>query len=135
MVLRLVAVNRLPAQCNVEPLSYPLTPLTKPQCRQDPNLGKYKDRLLGPKKDKYKVCSLLNKAQPNFGSSAAFSCQFCQALRYQNRSKGLVWHYIDIDAMVGGYSFLKKKSTLPSFFKPTWGRQVLLSKKGFHPLC
>ena len=62
--------------------------------RQDPNLGEDKGGLLGPKKDKYKVCSLLNKAPPNFGSSAAFSCQFCQALRYQNRSKGLVWHYI-----------------------------------------
>ena len=60
--------------------------------------------LLGPKKDKYKVCSLLNKAPPNFRSSAAFSCQFCQALRYQNRSKGLVWHYINIDAM-GVYMF------------------------------
>ena len=55
--------------------------------------------LLGPKKDKYKVCSLLNKAPSNFGSLAAFSCQFCQALRYQNRSKGFVWHYINIDAM------------------------------------
>ena len=43
--------------------------------------------------DKYKVCSLHNKAPPNFGSSAAFSCQFCQALRCQNRSKGLVCHY------------------------------------------
>ena len=62
--------------------------------RQDPNLGEDKDGLLGPKKDKYKVCSLLNKAPPNFGSSAAFSCQF-----YQNRSKGLVCHYINIDAM------------------------------------
>ena len=61
--------------------------------RQDPNLGEDKDGLLGPKKDKYKVCSLLNKAPPNFGSSAAFSCQFCQAHRYQNRSKGLVCRY------------------------------------------
>ena len=67
--------------------------------RQNPNLGEDKDGLLGPKKGKYKVCSLLNKAPPNFGSSAAFSCQFCQALRYQNRSKGLVCHYINIDAM------------------------------------
>ena len=53
-------------------------------------LGEDKDGLLGPNKDKYKVCSLLNKAPSNFGSSAAFVCQFCQALRYQNRSKGLV---------------------------------------------
>ena len=60
--------------------------------RQDPNLGEDKDGLLGPKKGKYKVCSLLNKAPPNFGSSAAFSCQFSQALRYQNRNKGFVWH-------------------------------------------
>ena len=67
--------------------------------RQDPNLGEDKAAFLGPKKDKYKVCSFLNKAPPNFGSSAAFSCQFCQALRYPNRSKGLVWHYINIDAM------------------------------------
>ena len=69
--------------------------------RQDPNLGEDKGGLLGSKKDKYKVSSLLNKAQPNFGSSAAFSCQFCQALRYQNRSKGLVCHYINIDTMHG----------------------------------
>ena len=27
-----------------------------------------KGGLLGPKKDKYKVCSLLDKAPPNFGS-------------------------------------------------------------------
>ena len=47
----------------------------------------------------YTIPSLLNKAPPNFGSSAAFSCQICQALRYQNRSKCLVWHYINIDAM------------------------------------
>ena len=67
---------------------------------QEPNLGEDNDGLLGPKKDKYKVCSLLNKAPPNFGSAAAFSCQFCQALRYQNRSKGLVCHYINIDAML-----------------------------------
>ena len=54
------------------------------------NLGEDKGGLLGPKKVKYKVCSLLNNAPPNFGSSAAFSCQFCKALRYKNRSKGLV---------------------------------------------
>ena len=41
--------------------------------RQDPNLGGDKGGLLGSKKDKYKVCSLLNKAQPNFGSSAAWT--------------------------------------------------------------
>ena len=71
---------------------------------QDLNLGEDKGGLLGLKKDKYKVCSLLNKAPSNFGSSAAFSCQFCQALRYQNRSKGFVWHYINVDAMgVGPY--------------------------------
>ena len=33
--------------------------------RQDPNLGEDKGGLLGPKNDKYKVCSLPNKAQPN----------------------------------------------------------------------
>ena len=55
--------------------------------------------MLEPKKDKYKVCSLLDKALPNFGSQAAEDRQFCQALRNQNRSKGLVWHYINIDAM------------------------------------
>ena len=43
--------------------------------RQDPNLGEDKGGLLGPKKDKYKVCSLLNKAPPNFGSSAANSAR------------------------------------------------------------
>ena len=65
----------------------------------DPNLGEDKDGLLGPKKDKYKVCSLLHKAPPNFGSTAAFSCQFCQALKFQIRSKGFVCHYINIDTM------------------------------------
>ena len=39
--------------------------------KQDPNLGEDKGGLLGPKKYKYKVCSLLNKAPPN--SSAANS--------------------------------------------------------------
>ena len=29
--------------------------------RQDPNLGEDKSGLLGPKKDKYKVCSSLDK--------------------------------------------------------------------------
>ena len=53
--------------------------------------------MLGPKKDKYKVCSLLDKANPKFWVQAA---EDSQALRYQNRSKGLVWHYINIDAMV-----------------------------------
>ena len=62
--------------------------------RQDPNLGEDKGGLLGPKKDKYKVCSLLDKAHPNFWVQAAEDSQFCQALRYQNRSKGLVRHYI-----------------------------------------
>ena len=70
-----------------------------PHYRQDPNLGEDKGGLLRPKKDEYKVCSLLNKAQPNFGSSAAFNCQFSQALRYQNRSKGLLLQYINIDPM------------------------------------
>ena len=46
---------------------------------QDPNLGEDKGGLLGPKNDRYKI--------------------FCQALRYQNRSKSLVCHYINIDAM------------------------------------
>ena len=31
---------------------------------QDPNSGEDKGGLLGPKKDKYKVCSLLDKAHP-----------------------------------------------------------------------
>ena len=52
---------------------------------QDPNLGEDKGGLLEPKKDKYKVCSLLAKVHKNFWDS-----QFCQALRYQNRSRGLV---------------------------------------------
>ena len=55
--------------------------------------------MLGPKKDKYKVCSLLDKAHPNFWVQAAEDSRFCHALRYQNRSKGLVWHYINIDAI------------------------------------
>ena len=47
--------------------------------------------MLGPKKDEYKECSLLNKAQ--FWFQSAEDSQFYQALRYQNGSKGLVWHY------------------------------------------
>ena len=67
--------------------------------RQDPNLGEDKGGLLGPKKDKYKVCSLLAKAHKKFWVFSWLDSQFCQALRYQNRSRGLVWHYINIDAM------------------------------------
>ena len=42
-----------------------------PHCtpyRQDPDLGEDKGGLLGPKKDNFKVCSLLDKATPIFGS-------------------------------------------------------------------
>ena len=67
--------------------------------RQDPNFGEDNDGFLGPKKDKHKVCSLHDKAHTNFWVQAAEDSQFCQALRYQNVSKGLVWHYINIDAM------------------------------------
>ena len=52
-----------------------------------------------PKKDEYKVCSLLDKANPKFCVQAAEDSQFCQTLRYQTGCKGLVWHYINIDAM------------------------------------
>ena len=62
--------------------------------RQDPNLGEDKGGLLGPKKDKYKLCSLLAKAHKKFWVFSWLDSQFCQALRYQNRSRGLVWHYI-----------------------------------------
>ena len=58
--------------------------------RQDPNLGEDKGRLLGPKKDKYKVCSLLAKAHKKFWVFSWLDSQFCQAFRYQNRSRGLV---------------------------------------------
>ena len=58
--------------------------------------------MLEPKKDKYKVSSLLDKAHPKFWVQAAEDSQFCQALRYQNGSKGLVWHYNNIDAMPKG---------------------------------
>ena len=54
--------------------------------------------LLGPKKDKYKLRSLLDKAHPKFWVQAAEDSHFDQAVRYQNRNKGLVWHYINIDA-------------------------------------
>ena len=64
--------------------------------------------LLVPKKDKYKVCSVLDKAHPDFLVQVAEDSQFCQTLRYQNRSKGLVWHYINIDAM---------EKRIPSFSK------------------
>ena len=43
--------------------------------------------------------SLLDKAHPDFWVQAAEDSQFCQALEYQNGSKGLVWHFIIIDAM------------------------------------
>ena len=36
--------------------------------RQDPHLGEDKGGLSGPKKDRYKVCSLLDKAHTNFWS-------------------------------------------------------------------
>ena len=66
--------------------------------RQEPNLGEDKGGLLGPEKDKCKVCSLLDKAH-KFWVRAAEDSQFCQAIRYQNESKGLVWHYFNIDTM------------------------------------
>ena len=72
---------------------------TETPYRQDPNLGEDKGGLLGSQKDKYKVCSFLDKAHPNFWVQAAEDNQFCQALGYQNKSKDLVWHYINIDAM------------------------------------
>ena len=34
------------------------------------------------------------------GLRAAEHSQFWHALRYQNKSKGLVWHYINIDPML-----------------------------------
>jgi hypothetical protein len=64
--------------------------------------------LLVPKKDKYKVCFLIDKALPNFGSQAFEDSQFCQALRNQNRSKDLVWHYINIDARTFSKSLRRK---------------------------
>ena len=75
--------------------------------RHNPNLvtdtpyrqGEDKGGLLVPKKDKYKLCSLLDKAHPKFQVQAAEDSQICQNLRYQNRTKGLVWRYINIDAM------------------------------------
>ena len=56
--------------------------------------------MLGPKKDKYKVCSLLDKAHPKFWVQAAEDSQFCQAPRCQKRCKGLAWHYNNIDTIV-----------------------------------
>ena len=50
--------------------------------RQEPNLGEDKGGLLGPEKDKCKVCSLLDKAH-KFWVRAAEDSQFCQAIRYQ----------------------------------------------------
>ena len=61
--------------------------------RQDPNLGKDKGGLLGPKKDKYKVCSFLAKAHKIFWVLSWLDSQFFQALTYQNRSRAL--YYID----------------------------------------
>ena len=48
--------------------------------RQDPHLGEDKGGLSGPKKDRYKVWSLLDKAHLNFWVQAAQDSQFCQAL-------------------------------------------------------
>ena len=70
--------------------------------RQDPNLGEDKGGLLGSQKDKYKVQSLLDNTPQILGLQAAEDSQFCQALRYQNKSKSLVWQYMNIDAMVLG---------------------------------
>ena len=72
--------------------------------RQDPNLGEDKDGLLGPEKDKYKVCSLLDKAH------------FCQTLRYQNWGKGLVWHHVNIDAMASSYNDYKRNNLVAPAF-------------------
>ena len=44
------------------------------------NLGEGKVGLLGPKKDKYKVCSLIDEAHTNFWVQAAEDSQSCQAL-------------------------------------------------------
>ena len=65
--------------------------------RQDQNLGEDKGGLLGPKKGKYKVCSLLANAHKKNWVFSWLDSQFCQALRYQNGSKGLVWHYINLE--------------------------------------
>ena len=43
--------------------------------------------LLGPKKDKYKVFSLLDKAHTKFWVQAAEDSQFCQALRWISKRK------------------------------------------------
>ena len=51
--------------------------------RQDPNLGEDNGRLLGPKKDKYKVCSLLDKAHTNFGSPAAWTANYAMLLDFK----------------------------------------------------
>ena len=54
------------------------------------------------KNDKCKVCSLPDSTLKILGPGSwptPEDSQFFQALRYQNRSKGLVWHYINIDAM------------------------------------
>jgi hypothetical protein len=48
--------------------------------RQEPNLGEDKGGLLGPKKDKYKVCSLLDNTHTNFGSSAAWTANSAKLL-------------------------------------------------------
>ena len=76
--------------------------------------------MLGPKKDKYKVCSLLDKAHPNFWVQAAEDSQFCQALRYQNRSKGFVWHYINVDAMVDVKKINASNNDLPVTNRPIY---------------
>ena len=49
-------------------------------------VGEDKGGLLGPQKDKYKVCLLLDKANPKFWVQAAEDSQFCQAIKTEGRA-------------------------------------------------
>ena len=84
--------------------SWPKYRQKKVKSRQDKAFSLNLLRHLNPGMDKACIpklfIALLDKAHPNFWVQAAEDSQFCQALRYQDRSKGLVWHYINIDAMI-----------------------------------
>ena len=60
--------------------------------RQDPNLGEDKDGLLGPKKDKYKECSLLDKAHPNFWVQAAETANSATLLDIKTKVRAQCGH-------------------------------------------
>ena len=77
-------------------------PQTDTPYRQEPNLGEDKGGLLGPKKDKYKVCSLVHKAPikslclilgPSHENHNLFRMDLKHTLVYLNDSKMFLMIY------------------------------------------